>query len=113
MIATAKGEYDAHADGMARVGWGLEAENTITYQDDVICITKAVDTKALFIDKKDNQNPVLYITDDGEWLRQHGELCLLTRHIFNVARSCMDEMETELDEIKASWENRRKDLEKV
>ena len=112
-IAEAKGEYDQKGEALAQIGWGMNAKDTVTYRDDVICIVLARDIQALFVDKLDNRNPVLYITDEGEWLRQHGEFGLMSKHIFKLAREILDEAEDELDRIEESWKNARKNQEKT
>jgi len=66
----------------AHIGcWIPGREKATAYQDDQILIVRSLDSKAMVVEKVENQNPVVGRNREGEIFRYHGEWQDLEEHV--------------------------------
>ena len=63
---------------------GLPIENARVYEDNNVKIICSRQNLEFGMTKKDNDNPVYFMTAIGELIRVHGEVTYLKRHILDL-----------------------------
>lgn len=71
--------------GMGHVGGWIPPQETATaYADDVVVIVRSLDSKAMVITKRENNNPVVGRDGKGDVYRFHGEWRDIEAHVMGL-----------------------------
>lgn len=60
------------------------------YEDDLVMIAVAIGTGEVEVRRKENGNPVIWSTENGNYLRYHGEFSLIADHFFDLLKETDD-----------------------
>jgi hypothetical protein len=80
-ICNKLGKEDSYYTTSANVGCYMRTDKAKTYKDAVIVITCDENSKAMVVLRLENNNPVLWIKNDGSVGRTHGEFNYIMAHI--------------------------------
>lgn len=84
-VAREKGEISGLARRKFYMFTGIDAQSCYGYEDEHVEIFASAVNDALYVVRKDNQNPVLTVKADGTINRKHGEIKYIEDHLRELA----------------------------